>query len=239
MRVGICLVSHGAAYREHEQCLLALRLAHPDWEVFQLPGMPCIDIGRSSVAESALRWAKEIKGERPMLLWLDADMTFSVETCEQILDEARARNTVVGCLYAGKKFGAAPQVAWLPEMGDSLTCFKGGGIVEVAAIGFGCVAMPAMMLEDVAHKLKLPALKVLDLTLRPWFTTDSSGAWENMHSDDYAFCRRARDAGYRIFADTRQRVGHIGFHTYFLEDARPLERHESLTFTNSTKDTKK
>lgn len=234
MRVGICLVSHGAAYREHEQCLSKLRVAHPDWVEFHLPGMPCVDIGRASVAESALRWAKE-STEKTMLLWLDADMTFSVETCEQVLAEANARDALVGCLYAGKKFGAAPQVAWLEEMGDSLVCFKGGSVVEVEAIGFGCVAMPAAMLEIIAEKLSLPRLKVLELTLRPWFTTDTSGRWPGMHSDDYAFCKRAREAGFKIFADSRQRVGHIGLHTYFLEDAMPLTRFESLTFQNSAK----
>lgn len=234
MRVAVCLPSHGGAYREHEKCLSELRRARPHFAFLELSGMPCIDIGRSSISESALRHFRQEPGgglnDNDLLLWLDADMVFTVETCDQILEEARKRQAVVGCLYAGKKFGAKPQVAFKPSEREYVA-FEGGSLLEVEAIGFGCVAMPAIMLEVVAEKLRLPRLGILEQTFRPWFTTDSSGQWETMHSDDYSFCRRARDAGFRIFADTRQRVGHIGQHVYQLEDAIPLTRGASVKFT--------
>jgi hypothetical protein len=195
----------------------------------ELPGMPCIDIGRASLAESALRAKADV------LLWLDADMVFNVSTCESIIADAMRLEAVVGCLYAGKKFGAKPQVAFLPRTKD-LVCFDGGELVEVEAIGFGVTAHPAFMLEMIAEKQKLPRLHVLEHTLRPWFTTRSDGGWREMHSDDYAFCRRARESGFRIFADTRQRVGHIGLHTYQLEDARPLVHAPSLTLQFAPED---
>lgn len=230
MRVAVCLPSHGAAFRDHEKCLARLRVAKPDWLFLELPGMPCIDIGRASLAESALREKADV------LLWLDSDMVFNVSTCDEIVAQAMAQQAVVGCLYAGKKFGAKPQCAFLAGTG-AFTAYEGGSLLEVEAIGFGVVAHPASMLEGVAKKLHLPTLKILDFSIRPWFTTDATGKWEAMHSDDYAFCRRAREAGYRIFADTRQRVGHIGFHTYMLEDAIPLTRAPSLLL--QFEDTKK
>jgi hypothetical protein len=37
--------------------------------------------------------------------------------------------------------------------------------------------------------------------------------------DDFAFSHRAREAGFKIFADTTIRLGHIGRHAYSWEDA--------------------
>lgn len=236
MKAALCLVSHGAAYRDHEKSLARLRHAHPDWIELELAGMPCLDIGRASVAESGLFWAEDARKaghENPVLVWLDADMVFSVRTIEEVAAAAIEKDSLVGCLYAGKKFGAQPQAAWLEGGESEVICFKGGGLHEVAAIGFGVVAMPASMLERVAEFHKLPRLAVLDHAFRPWFTNDPS--WGVMHSDDYAFCRRAREAGFKIWADTRQRVGHIGLHTYQLEDALPLTRFESLNLYDPAK----
>jgi hypothetical protein len=92
----------------------------------------------------------------------------------------------------------------------------------VHSIGFGLVAFPAEMLLTIATRQKLVAQRIGAKTYRPWFTNDP--AWDAMHSDDYSFCKRARIAGFKVFADTRQRVGHVGLHTFHLEDmaGRPL-----------------
>ncbi len=38
-------------------------------------------------------------------------------------------------------------------------------------------------------------------------------------AEDYAFCHRARQCGYRIYADTSIRLWHIGTYRYGWEDA--------------------
>lgn len=49
--------------------------------------------------------------------------------------------------------------------------------------------------------------------------------------EDYAFCERARQCGYKIMADTSIRLWHIGEYAYGWEDAG-LEkvRHDSFLF---------
>jgi hypothetical protein len=49
-------------------------------------------------------------------------------------------------------------------------------------------------------------------------------------AEDYAFCQRARDCGYRIFADASIRLWHIGTYRYGWEDAG-MERQRFGTFT--------
>jgi hypothetical protein len=222
MRVAVCTPSHGPAYRRHERCLRALFHAHPDWQPLELPGCPNTDVARNSITESALKWAAEQVDGPCVTLWLDADMTFTVQTCETICREALERNAVVGCLYAAKRFGGKAQCAFFEDQ-QSFTAFEGGTLIEVEAIGFGCVAVPVRLFEPIASHAKLPPLRVLDRTFRAWFTTEPRD-WDQLHSDDYAFCRRARAAGFRIFADARQRVGHIGDHEFHLEDCLPLLR---------------
>ena len=57
----------------------------------------------------------------------------------------------------------------------------------------------------------------------------SKGHW--YLADDYSFCERARQCGYKIMADTSIRLWHIGEYAYGWEDAgldRP--RHDSFLF---------
>jgi hypothetical protein len=46
---------------------------------------------------------------------------------------------------------------------------------------------------------------------------DAQGHW--YLAEDFAFCERARQCGYHIWADTRIRVWHIGSYGYSWEDA--------------------
>ena len=51
----------------------------------------------------------------------------------------------------------------------------------------------------------------------PLCTPDGDGHW--YLAEDYAFCKRARDCGFRIFADTTIRLWHVGTYRYGWEDA--------------------
>lgn len=149
-----------------------------------------------------------------MLLWLDADMTFSVETAREIVQRSATTGHMIGCLYTSKILGGEPQACFLKQ--EVIHCYENGGHYEVAAIGFGVVAVPAPMLLVMAEKLGLPWQRIGKKEYRPWFSADPR--WPTMHSDDYCFCRRVREAGFKIFVDTRHRVGHCGEHVFHLED---------------------
>ena len=71
-----------------------------------------------------------------------------------------------------------------------LTRYPRNSLVEVDAVGFGAVVFKTSIL----HKMK-----------RPWFmSTCGSG-------EDIYFCYKAtREAGARVFSDTRVKLGHVG-----------------------------
>ncbi len=222
LKVAVCRPKFGQAYDDHVSSIYMLDKAEPGWKHFRHGG-PCVDIVRSIIAESALKSGADV------LLWIDADMVFKPEDAQALVRQAHELDTLVGALYVQKTFGADINVVWQNEE-QKVSCFASpdAGLVEVAMIGFGMVAHPAGMLERIARWKDLPALQVKNFTLRPWFTCDFR-KWETFHSDDYVFCRHARECGYKLYADSRIRVGHIGQHTYALEDAGgPLKRFDAL-----------
>jgi hypothetical protein len=217
MTVAVCRPTFGAPFRRHLKCLRDLFRAHPEWLDIESGG-PCVDVVRNVLAEHALARGADT------LVWLDADMTFTVTTVDALVAECRARQAIVGCLYAEKRSAALPQVSLL-EPRAAIRCFAGGEVLKVEAIGFGVVAHPASILEAVAKTLRAQVVGP-GQTARPFFTGDPSAP--QMHSDDYSFCRRARLAGFSVYADARHRVGHLGEYEYHLEDCAPRPRYETL-----------
>jgi hypothetical protein len=51
---------------------------------------------------------------------------------------------------------------------------------------------------------------VLDAIKRPVFTTE-----KGMQNEDLLFCKKVREAGFKIWCDVDQKMGHIGLHTVY------------------------
>jgi len=76
--------------------------------------------------------------------------------------------------------------------------------------------------RDIERTLQLPTCNQgRGLPIVPYFlpliVPDRNGQW--YLGEDYAFCERARQCGYKVFADTTIRVHHIGNYRYSWEDA--------------------
>ncbi|MGO8748170.1 MAG: class I SAM-dependent methyltransferase [Thermoguttaceae bacterium] len=68
----------------------------------------------------------------------------------------------------------------------------------------------------------------------PMIRPIEEGTW--YLAEDYAFCERARQCGFRIYADTAIRLSHIGTHRYGWEDAgmeRPRFDNFTLNFNDA------
>lgn len=228
MKVALGLPAHGGAFRQHEQCLAELRRAEPEWLSIVLPQASNIELSRSVIAAEVLRRGADV------LLWIDADVTFTVDAARLVVSEAWRRQAIVGGLYADKQFGGKVR-ADFRRPGELepfiVTCGKGGGCVEVNALGFGFLAHPVSVLERIAAHFKMRDLRTgVDRYARDWFSS-TEPEWAELMGEDYAFCRRARAAGVRVYAETRPRLGHIGEHVFHLEDGDPAlvpKRYETI-----------
>lgn len=90
------------------------------------------------------------------------------------------------------------------------------------------------MYLDIQFRLGLPICnECFGANIIPYFMPmarpQREGHW--YLGEDYAFCERARQAGYNIMADTTIRLWHIGSYKYGWEEAgRDVERFANYTY---------
>ena len=100
--------------------------------------------------------------------------------------------------------------------------------------GTGFLHVRCEVYRTIQERLALPTCnerfgKPMVPFFQPMLHTSDAGPW--YLSEDYAFCERARQCGFKIMADTSIRLWHIGEYAYGWEDAgleRP--RHDSFLF---------
>ena len=206
----VILVPHSGMI--HGECDAALReLERRGYEVRRISGYAAIDQGRNQIATDALRDGFE------ETLWIDSDIGFEPDAVEKL----RAHDLPMVCGVYPQKGKRAIACHVLP--GESRMTFgKAGGLVELLYAATGFLLVRRQVYLDVAQKLSLPVCNerfqhpMLPFFL-PMVRPMDDGHW--YLAEDYAFCERARQAGYRIFADTTIRLWHIGNYRYSWEDA--------------------
>ena len=196
------------------------RRGHPVWK---LRGISQVDRARSQLATDALaRGFTE-------LLWVDSDVVFHPDD----VDRLRAHDQPFVCGLYPKKGPREFAAAFLPGT-TSLTFGAGGGLVPVAACGFGFVLTRREVFDRVRDGLGLPTTnRRSGRPLVPYFAPLLAGDGDDAVylGEDYSFCERARRVGFEVLADTAVRLGHVGEYTYYWEDAgRDRPRYDPYTF---------
>ena len=207
MKVAICLPRRGGSSPGHEDSLLTLARSRPSWEIIRLDGCPCVDLARALLAEDALAIGADV------ILSIDSDTSFSVESCDRVVEQAFETAGVVGAAYARKTEGERIALRW---DGRELTFYEGGSLERVEGVGLGFTAAHRMTFERMDLRPQRFDDGKRKRDVRPFYTNDVR--WETAGGEDDAFMRRARESGSPIFCDTRIRVGHEGKKTYYLED---------------------
>jgi cellulose synthase/poly-beta-1,6-N-acetylglucosamine synthase-like glycosyltransferase len=140
-----------------------------------------LDAARNLVVESMPR-------EADYLFFLDSDTIPPANALTRLLSH---NLPIVGGLYFRKTPPFDPLL--LRHAGgimyEPIYDFPANGLVEVDATGLGCM---------------LVKREVLDSLGKPWFKFDGD------LSEDYYFCRKAKEAGYKIMVDTGVQCDHLG-----------------------------
>jgi len=157
-----------------------------------------------SASLNAHLWkAKQLGAEK--ILFMDVDMEFPLNTIQQLLSHDEP---IVSGLYHTKVSPYSPIAGWTKEVGGTLMNVNGDGLmwkenycplpqdqmVEVDWCGIGCL----MVDMDVFDKIKYPCFRDV------W--DDNTGTRALGH--DVVLCRAVKDAGYKIYVDTRVDCGH-------------------------------
>lgn len=142
------------------------------------------------------------------LFWLDADIEFTPEDVANVWNlEA---DVGVGC-YAMKKREEQWFAAWKDgRLVKDLDQFEGKPIeVELAGTGFMCIRREVLeTLAKTAESYEGPnRMRCYGLFMSP--VKD-----DMLESEDYNFCRRARESGFKIIMNPNVRLGHVGQYVY-------------------------
>ncbi|MBX9583139.1 MAG: hypothetical protein K2X87_22760 [Gemmataceae bacterium] len=193
------------------------------YAVRRVYGYSQIDVGRNQLATDALADGFD------ELAWVDSDVVFRPDD----LDRLRSHDLPFVCGLYPKKGPREFACAFLP--GTAAVAFgTAGGLTEVRYCGFGFVLTRREVYDTVRDRLRLPTLnqrfpKPLVPYFAPLAVTDGDGGW--YLGEDYAFCERARQAGFRVMADTAVRLWHVGAYRYGWEDAgRTPDRYADYVF---------
>jgi hypothetical protein len=209
---GRCVVLVPVGTHIESACDDGLReLEKRGYAVWRVRGYSAIDAARSQMATDALAQGLD------ELVWIDSDVAFNPDD----VDRLRAHGLPFVCGIYPKKSCREFACAFLP--GTKQVRFgTGGGLAEILYCGFGFVYTRREVYEAIREMLKLPVCNQrFGSLLVPYFAPlavrDGDGAW--YLSEDYAFCERARQAGFQVMADTSIRLWHVGSYRFGWEDA--------------------
>jgi len=204
-------------------CERALKeLERRGYAVWRVGGYAAIDQGRNQMATDALRAGFE------ETMWVDADIDFHPDAVERL----RSHRLPIVCGIYPQKGKRALACHILPGT-RQMVFGEGGGLVELLYGATGFMLVHRRVYERMQQKLQLPVCNErFGTAMVPFFQPLAQGC-EDGHwylAEDYAFCERARQCGYRIMADTAVRLWHIGSYAFGWEDAG-MERPRVASFT--------
>ena len=200
-----------------------IELQRRGYQVWRVGGYAAIDQGRNQLATDALAAGFE------ETFWIDSDIEFHPDAIERLRSYGLP---ITSGVYARKGFRALG-CQTLPGTAK-LGVGKGGGLCEILYAGAGFLHVRGEVYRTIQERLALPVCnerfgKPMVPFFQPMVHTSEAAPW--YLAEDYAFCERARQCGFKIMADTSIRLWHIGEYAYGWEDAgldRP--RHDSFLF---------
>lgn len=184
-------------------------------------GYSAIDYARNELATQALDDGYEAT------MWVDSDISFDAEAVDRLRDHELP---LVGALYAKK--GLRKLACNLLPGTKNIQFGAKGGLFEVLYCGVGCLFVRRDCYRAIQEKLQLPVCNQrFGKRIIPFFqpmVVDQD--W--YLTEDYAFCERARQCGFKIMVDTSIRTSHHGSYGYTWEDiVIERERFNELNLT--------
>lgn len=172
-----------------------------------------IDVGLGIAATDFL------KTDMDYLLSIDYDILFNPRNdrkyqwgteIKRLLDSAKETGGLVAGPYL--KRGRKDQLCCVPLEKAEILIGPSGGLHEVRYVPTGFTMISREILQAVADRMEMVRYdETTDLypMFMPFIYTEESGKKVYL-SLDFAFSQRVRDAGFKIWMDTRIVLGHIG-----------------------------
>jgi hypothetical protein len=189
-------------------------------------GDALVSRGRSIVASAFLR------SDCDILLSVDSDIWFrpedAISMCEKVDD-------ILAALYMTRSLNTQPALM-LPNHPVTFHPDAEPVVVPFASTGF--MAVHRKVFESLSAELPLChkgwSDRGADTSFYPFYmpyTIPWEGDGHMYLSEDWAFCQRAKDAGFKVMLDPSIRLGHMGTTMYTLEDLIRPEKPKAQPMT--------
>lgn len=221
VRSVVLVPAYGAIDAECERKLRVLE--ERGYTIRTLRGNASLGLARAELATRALDDGFDV------LVWIDSDMRFDPDDVDCMRAQSLPFLAAIG-VKKGRRELACHVMPGTTEIAFGAR----GGLVEVRDVGMAFVVTRRVVYETMRDTLGLPSCnEQFGQRVVPYFiptvVTDAGGPW--YLEEDYAFCERVRASGFRVLADTRVRLWHVGSYAYSWEDAgRDVERFADYTF---------
>ena len=141
------------------------------------------------------------------VLWIDADMVVPGDMLIRLSEDMDQGREFVTGLYFTRQEPIKPclhkELHWKVKddgwIDTGATCYwdyPRNQVFEIACCGFGCVMTSARLLKAMNEKYGSPFYPLMGM------------------GEDKTFCWRATQNGYKIFCDSRIKVGHLGLYEF-------------------------
>jgi FkbM family methyltransferase len=137
------------------------------------------------------------------LFSVDSDISFKPDTLKRLLAHDRE---ITSGLYIQRKPGEHILELYRNGRNIPYNDIKGLGLVEVDSCGFGCVLIKSQVIRDMGY---------------PQFVYKSAINHANTVSEDTYFCLKAKEKGYKVFADTTVLCQHHGGTVFKVDNEVP------------------
>ena len=173
-----------------------------------MPGCSVIEKSRNTLSKMFL---EKFKGFTH-LIFIDSDIIWDASA--GYLKKMVSRNKDILCgIYAMKQENMRPAIRTLNVQKWIDAGAKGDkpreyvpkdSVFEISHGGTGWMMIKRECLERIYEKYPYPFMNVID-----------KGYYQH---DDFAFCTRAKELGYKIWADSSIKLGHVGKGIYWVDE---------------------
>jgi glycosyltransferase involved in cell wall biosynthesis len=135
------------------------------------------------------------------LFSVDSDIVLPKDTLTKMINHNK---DLVSGLYIQRKPGEHILEIYFPNQLGGVSnvpydSIKNAGLIEIAGCGFGCVLVKSEVIRTIGY---------------PQFVYKSALDHNNTVSEDVYFCAKAKEKGFKLFADTSILCDHIGSTTF-------------------------
>ena len=196
---------HLATMRSLLTDILALKDAGHAYTVYDECGHALIGDCRGIIV------ANFLASDADTLVFVDSDVCWEAGGLVKLVNHPV---DMVAGIYRHRKDPETYPVSWLLDR-DELQADPATGLLEVEAVPAGFVKMSRKMLERmVGQYTDTEFLAEQAPDSKAWALFDPYRVGKHKMGEDYAFCRRWKDIGGKVWIDPEIRMGHIGYKTF-------------------------